>query len=63
MADYPCCFVGCERNAEFQIWGEHPYPDNDTLACEEHVGSLLGTPVGYPEQQSWTVIVFSVGEG
>lgn len=45
-----CCFVGCNNQAEFIITarrsdgsyaGPDPYSD-DTLACENHVGQLLG---------------------
>ena len=45
-----CCFVGCDKPSEFEInarrpdgtfAGPDPYSD-DTFACEEHVGALLG---------------------
>ena len=52
MGDLPhvCCHIGCFKAAEFTIhairpFGETAGPDHyadDTLACKEHVGQLLG---------------------
>lgn len=37
-----CCFIGCERDVEFEIFGPSGAPDDYTYSCEEHVGQLLG---------------------
>lgn len=37
-----CCYVGCEKEAEYIIWnGKEPGYDNKTESCTEHVGQLL----------------------
>lgn len=54
----PCCVIGCPLAAEFGIYGESGRPDDDTYACERHVGALLGTPAGLgSENRSWSVVL------
>lgn len=53
-----CCFLNCGDLAAFVIYGEHP--DDYTNACEDHVGALLGTPVGHPDNCRWVVEVFRI---
>ncbi len=38
-----CCVWECPKEAEFEIQGLHHFEDQ-TDACTEHVGELLGTP-------------------
>lgn len=67
-----CCIVDCGNDAEYAIYGESNHPDDNTHACEAHVGALLGTPVfagqtkegvpyewTKPENLSWTVVMLS----
>jgi len=54
----PCCYlsddgVQCENNAEFTIYGGSHHPEDDSQACESHVGPLLGTPAWW--KGSWNV--------
>lgn len=60
-----CCFVGCGKQASFQIVahridgrcaGPDPYSD-DTFACVDHVGALLGWQPNAvdTEEIQWTV--------
>lgn len=56
-----CCFPSCfaaGTPAEFEIYGESQLPDDNTQACEAHVGTLLGS-FKEPSHQnrSWTVVV------
>lgn len=52
-----CCHQGCGKDAEFRIFGSSRLPDDVTEACQDHVGHLLGTPVGQvPESDAWTVV-------
>lgn len=40
-----CCQWECEKEADFYIVGNlNNGIDNDTHACEQHVGEMLGTP-------------------
>lgn len=49
--------VRCEQPAAYNIYGASQLLEDNTQACEAHVGALLGTPVGAPmENQSWTVV-------
>ena len=36
-----CCFMGCDKPAEFEITKEVGGPEDYTHACEAHVGALL----------------------
>ena len=36
-----CCFFGCPENAEFDIQPNDETREQDTQACEKHVGQLL----------------------
>ena len=58
-----CCHISdadgsCESDGQiFEIMGQpgHPY-DDATHACIDHIGALLGTPVGAEyENKSWAV--------
>lgn len=50
-----CCEINCDKPAEFEIRGEQGDDDN-THACADHVGELLGTPDwADKENQRWTV--------
>jgi len=51
-----CCFVGCDLDAEFEIWDQKERrPDiGPTPACELHVGSLLGS-VPPTQSDKWLV--------
>lgn len=61
---YKCCQVGCDKYPAFDILavrsdgiaGPCPYSD-DTMACEEHVGTLLGYQVDAerPREIYWEV--------
>jgi hypothetical protein len=47
----------CQKEAEFDIYGQSGFEDN-TQACEEHVGVLLGTPDwAKKETTEWTVVL------
>ena len=37
----PCCVMGCEREAEWQIENRPYGPDDFTCGCTAHVGELL----------------------
>jgi len=51
-----CCHDGCENDAEFIVtYNNRRDPDNETHACMEHVGEMLGTVMGHEECCSWTV--------
>lgn len=47
-----CCHLQCDKPAEFQIFGSQL--EDDTLACESHVGELLGSNVD-DTLSAWTV--------
>lgn len=51
-----CCYQGCEKPAEFAC-GETTRrdPDNETHACADHLGHLLGTTLGFPDCHHWWV--------
>ena len=36
-----CCVIGCEADAEWDIYGETYSLDDYTQACTEHVGEML----------------------
>lgn len=48
-----CALKGCASPAEFEIHSGIPY--DETLACEGHVGALLGVPIGSPMVEHWAV--------
>ena len=48
-----CCVMECEAEAMFQIEGTHHHPDDNTQACEAHVGELLGTPDWADYENTW----------
>jgi hypothetical protein len=55
-----CCYVGCPEQAEFVIDTINGGPDiysDQTHACEEHVGHLLGTQpdAPNPERAYWEI--------
>lgn len=54
-----CCFIAeddakCAKDARFEIWGSCG-PEDNTHACEEHVGYLLGSPEGDCTNATWIV--------
>lgn len=53
-----CCFTGCEKKAEFEIYDENERrPDIGEIdACEEHVGELLGSISPTEPTGPWRVI-------
>lgn len=56
-----CCIMDCDKEADFEIYGESKHPDDATEACEDHVGALLGSPAWLKNQnQSWTVVFLGV---
>lgn len=51
-----CCHEGCERDADFEVGPLEPaVPYMDSLACANHVGELLGSPVEGPTITHWWV--------
>ena len=51
-----CCVIGCGNPAEFGIHGGSGHFEDATEACENHVGTLLGTPDWLePDNKQWTV--------
>lgn len=53
-----CCFIPCDAEADYEVYGESGDLDDNTLACEAHIGALLGTPMHLTrENRSWTVSV------
>ena len=41
-----CCFIGCEKDAEYVIWdGKEPAYDHETESCIDHIGQLLSDSV------------------
>lgn len=49
-----CCFIGCDKVADFQVtWGGRP--DDHTESCIDHVGHLLGYHDGEPEPHYYVV--------
>jgi len=59
-----CCQWDCEKEADYYIVGNlNNGVDNDTHACEHHVGELLGTPDFLTgENTEWTVSVIPQAE-
>ncbi len=62
MSNQPwCCFLDCDHEAEFDIYGDSAHHEDNTQACEAHVGALLGTPDWLLEKRgrptrAWTVV-------
>lgn len=61
-----CCFLSkrkyCTNEAEFEInENTRVDPDNATYCCGKHLYKLLGTTVGYPECNSWTITRIGAG--
>lgn len=56
-----CCFLGCPKPAEFEIWDENERrPDiGATDACEDHVGALLGSLPPVEPTGPWRVVVLA----
>lgn len=57
MATRHCCFIPCDKPAEFEITdeGEPMIYDAQTDACEEHVGALIGSVAPTEPKGPWTV--------
>jgi hypothetical protein len=43
MKTKKCCKIGCNSDAEYNIQETYGGFEDYTLACERHVGALLGT--------------------
>lgn len=51
-----CCELHCDRPAEWSITPETPFGlYEQTYACTQHVGELLGSPVGEVQATSFRV--------
>lgn len=48
-----CCWPECKADAVFQIIGGSNHPDDNTQACTDHVGALLGTPQGIAKNNTY----------
>lgn len=62
MSEYPQCQHqnGKKHDAEFAVYdGNRSDPDNEHFACEEHLGELLGTTIGFPECREWRVLAIT----
>jgi len=57
----PCCDLWCMNSAEFEIVGGSGHFEDQTLACEVHVGSLLGTPDWLDRENTEWIVVPLVG--
>jgi len=59
-----CCQLECEKEAECYIVGNlNNGVDNDTHACTDHVGELLGTPDFLEnENTEWVISVIPASE-
>lgn len=56
MSEQHCCAINCGALADYRIeWGQVANPDNYTLACEAHVGSLLGHHPDQPQPDHYRV--------
>ncbi len=53
-----CCVITCRKDAEFDIFGGSGHFEDTTQACEDHVGSLLGSPdwLAPKDNTQWTVV-------
>ena len=57
-----CCAMGCPKGAEYHIYGGSGHFEDDTQACEDHVGYLLGTPDWLKKDNTeWTVVLLRTG--
>ena len=57
----PCCDLWCMDPAEFEINGGSGHFEDNTHACEAHVGSLLGTSDWLDqENREWIVTPLTV---
>ncbi len=54
-----CCYIGCKKNAEFEIYDENERrPDcGVTDACEDHIGALLGSLPPTEPKGPWCITV------
>ncbi len=52
-----CCFMGCGRDAEFDLWGSSGHFEDYTQSCVEHVGALLGTPTWLATNNTQWIVV------
>ena len=51
----------CWKEAIYEIHGESHLLHDNTLACEDHVGVLLGTPIDAPRENArWTVMLIGI---
>lgn len=41
-----CCFMGCNKDAEYNITSG-PFDTDTTQSCEEHIGALLDTSLHF----------------
>jgi hypothetical protein len=51
-----CCYLGCNKLAEFGIYGAPAHFEDVTEACSKHVGELLGTPLWKTQPNTHWVI-------
>ncbi len=55
-----CCFVGCDKAAEFEIYDSNDKRDcNYTHACTDHVGHLLGSVPPTKPDGPWTIVIIT----
>ena len=55
-----CCYIGCERDAEFEVWDTNDSrPDSQgvTQACVGHLGALIGSCPPVEAAGPWTVVL------
>lgn len=61
-----CCYIGCNYSADFEIidMAERRPDVGFTLACENHVGALLGHEIDLPEgaRNEWSIRAISWAE-
>ena len=51
-----CCYLDCQKDAEFSVHGVPGHFEDVTEACADHVGALIGTPTWREaENESWAV--------
>lgn len=55
--DRRCCFIGCEKKAEFEILDENEIRHDcaTTDSCEDHVGNLIGSIPPTEPRGPWIV--------
>lgn len=51
-----CCFIPCDEDAEFNIWGGSGLEHDNSQACTAHVGDLLSSPIGI-DNTRWDIHV------